>query len=212
MATGCSSAASTDTGSEPEETSAAEGVAQEAPSAPETEHAPVDLEQWRKNARESASKTEDISPLDSQCADLYPDSITQQVADYIGLDVWAVSVSGLISGPSLTCEYTAEFDDWGRGSIELNSEVDSPECADLTAGREGITSDDPIEVSSSVLRTSQGCSTDGVMHRVNLMAWDDEPRAAYTADDTFGESLTALMIDDQAAYLDEALSIYDKLD
>lgn len=169
----------------------------------------IDLSEWRDRARDAAFSE---IPLSEECADLYPDSITEKAAEYVGPDIFETLIGGLINAPSISCKFTAEFDDWGRGTIELTTETESVECDDLTPGVDGIVADDPIDASSAISLTAQGCTADGILHKVEIMAFDDEPRYDYAQDSAFVEEVVALMLEEQDSFLEKALELYEQIE
>jgi len=168
---------------------------------------PVDLAQWRDRAREAGVEQQIGEGIDSQCADVYPDAIAERAAEFTGLDIWSTEIFGLIEAPSLACSFTAEVDGWGQGSIELGSETDSPECATLS----GVEADQPIDAGSARTLSARGCSSDGVLHYVSVMAWEEDSRYSFVENTDFVEEITALMIDEQDTFMDEALALYAQL-
>ncbi len=169
----------------------------------------IDLAEWRDRARAAAV---DEDPVIAECADLYPDSITEKAAEFVGPDVFLTDMSGLISAPSLSCEFTAEFQDYGHGWIELYTETESAECDDMTPGIDGIVADDPIEQTVASAVTASGCSADGIYHAVEVMAWKEEPRFDYAKDGAFVSEVVALMIEEQDSFLEQALELYKHLE
>lgn len=197
----------------------AEGEAVENPtSAPVVDHQEssdedpieaIDLDEWRDRARAAAFGGD---PLHGECADVYPDSITERIAEFVGPDVFGTETSGLLHSPSLICTFTAEFEGYGGGDIELTTEFESPECDDITPGVEGITAIPLLEGDSASSASAMGCSAAGTYHSVDVIALAEEPRLVHATDTAFIEETVAALIEGEDEFVEQALEIHAQLE